>query len=328
MMKYNYLGQGILHKDKVRHLLFSDDGHFCYSAGWDKTIVKWNIKQIKDQNIYPEWRFWGHNAPVSAIVIIFPESLLISGDKKGFLFVWDTNKGNLILQTKTLHPKITALTVSKEFTSNLPIKFYSGGSDGKITLWELFRNLEIANKPWNIRKIKIFSGPSQPIHQIREDLIHNRLICSGDESLVYIWDIGKHESPPITLSYPEKIIFSFDLAISKDMGLILCGGQKKALYLIEYIQNTPAILLDRVKTSAPISFIRYNPETQQWLVCDFKGCFSIYSIKNEKILKENDFILENLQNMLFIGLNRDWRYLAVSSCSDLTHQIQFFRQLN
>ncbi|MCF2139453.1 MAG: hypothetical protein K9W44_05295 [Candidatus Lokiarchaeota archaeon] len=315
-----------------------------------------NSYSYVNQKIEP-FRIYGkHAAEVSAMALWNAQEVLITGDKTGHIFAWDLRTGQCLFDLVSPHTRVSAIYIDElscESTSSSTllsssstflskssfnwakshqIQLYTGGSEGTIYSWRLSylslnsSQISTAKKidKLTIKKIDVFKGPKKAIHQIGVDTEQKLLISSGDEDKIYVWKLDCPANPIHILNFPEKIIFTFAMNKVSSNPYLLCGGQKKKLYLIDYLNGT---LIDSIHTSAPISYIFFNQKMMQWLICDFKGNLSRYKITNEKngieIIDSISILEEN--GMFFAGIDKKWKFLALSSPDDSSHSIRFFR---
>ncbi|WP_457557079.1 WD40 repeat domain-containing protein [Candidatus Harpocratesius sp.] len=363
MTQIAFIAEGFGHNDKIRRLCFDKQGKYCFSASWDGTVCQWLIPSRKNtdeinyinQRIKP-FRIYGkHAAEVSAMALWNAQEILITGDKTGHIFAWDLKTGQCLINLASPHTRISAifidelsrissssstllsssstkLSISSFHCVKSPqIQLYSGGAEGTIYSWKLSFSFSDSSQISNtkkiskliINKIKIFKGPKKAIHQIGVDIEQKLLISSGDEDKIYVWKLDCPANPIHILDFPEKIIFTFAMNKASSNPYLLCGGQKKKLYLIDYLNGT---LIDSIPTSAPISYISFNQKMMQWLICDFKGQLSRYKVTNGENrieMIESISILEE-NGMVFASIDKKWKLLALSSPDDSSHSIRFF----
>jgi WD40 repeat protein len=77
------------HTRPIKHIKFSKDGIYVFSASADRTIIKWDYINNKKSFIY------NHQASVNVICISNSNKYMFSGDSTGCIYVWDINTNEL-----------------------------------------------------------------------------------------------------------------------------------------------------------------------------------------------------------------------------------------
>ena len=78
------------HSRPVKHIKFSSDGKYVFSASADRTVIKWDYKNDVKINVY------NHQASVNVICISNSNKYMFTGDSTGVIYVWDINKNEQI----------------------------------------------------------------------------------------------------------------------------------------------------------------------------------------------------------------------------------------
>ena len=78
------------HTRPIKHIKFSPDGKYVFSASADRTVIKWDYTNNKKSFTY------NHQASVNSICISYSNNYMFSGDSTGLIYVWDINKNELI----------------------------------------------------------------------------------------------------------------------------------------------------------------------------------------------------------------------------------------
>ena len=78
------------HTRPIKHIKFSPDGKYVFSASADRTVIKWDYTNNKKSFTY------NHQASVNSICISYSTNYMFSGDSTGLIYVWDINKNELI----------------------------------------------------------------------------------------------------------------------------------------------------------------------------------------------------------------------------------------
>lgn len=77
------------HERPIKHIKFSSDGKYIFSASADRSIIKWDYKNNVKSFIYK------HQASVNVICIPNSNQYMFSGDSTGCIYVWDINTNEL-----------------------------------------------------------------------------------------------------------------------------------------------------------------------------------------------------------------------------------------
>ena len=71
------------HERPIKHIKFSPDGKYVFSASADRKVIKWDYSNCKKNSEYL------HKASVNTICVPNSNKYLFSGDSTGFIYVWD-----------------------------------------------------------------------------------------------------------------------------------------------------------------------------------------------------------------------------------------------
>ena len=82
------------HERPIKHIKFSPDGKYVFSASADRKVIKWDYSNCKKTSEYI------HKASVNTICVPNSNKYLFSGDTTGFIYVWDITKNELKKQIK------------------------------------------------------------------------------------------------------------------------------------------------------------------------------------------------------------------------------------
>ena len=99
------------HSRPVKHIKFSSDGKYVFSASADRTVIKWDYKNDVKINVY------NHQANVNVICISNSNKYMFTGDSTGVIYVWDINKNEQIKRiTFKVFYNIRSLNLSTDET--------------------------------------------------------------------------------------------------------------------------------------------------------------------------------------------------------------------
>ena len=90
-MNSTYKGKNLKegHLRPVKHIKFSSDGKYVFSASADRSVIKWDYKNDIKSCVYQ------HQASVNVICISNSNKYLFSGDSTGIIYIWDINSNEL-----------------------------------------------------------------------------------------------------------------------------------------------------------------------------------------------------------------------------------------
>ena len=90
-MTSTYKGKSLKegHLRPVKHIKFSSDGKYVFSASADRSVIKWDYKNDTKSYVYQ------HQASVNVICISNSNKYLFSGDSTGIIYIWDINSNEL-----------------------------------------------------------------------------------------------------------------------------------------------------------------------------------------------------------------------------------------
>lgn len=115
------------HTGIVSQVIFFEQGNKFLTAGEDKFIGIWDMKQTSPVN-----KLIGHRDQVSKIAITPDEKYLISGGKDKMLFIWDLSTGAMVKKLFAHSAEITSIAIS-------PDQKYvaSAAKDKRLCLWDI-----------------------------------------------------------------------------------------------------------------------------------------------------------------------------------------------
>ena len=99
------------HSRPVKHIKFSSDGKYVFSASADRSVIKWDYKNDVKSNVYT------HQASVNVICISNSNKYMFTGDSTGVIYVWDIIKNEQIKRiTFKVFYNIRSLNLSTDET--------------------------------------------------------------------------------------------------------------------------------------------------------------------------------------------------------------------
>lgn len=78
------------HERPLKHIKFSHDGKYLFTAGADRKIIKWDYKTNTKLDTYIQ------NASINVICLSNSGKYMFTGDSTGLIYVWDINNHELI----------------------------------------------------------------------------------------------------------------------------------------------------------------------------------------------------------------------------------------
>lgn len=173
-----YLLKG--HRHTVTCVCLSKDDSKIFSAAKDGSIIVWDLKKRKKIKIIKRdsTNESGHSGPIFAMAINSENSLLATGGKGGYIYVWET-RGFTLKHRLYKHSKdVTALSF-RDGTNSL----YSGGLDRSLIVWDAFSG------SWQ----ETLVGPTEPVTCLH-GLDKQNFVCSGMDKAIRFFKVesGTH----------------------------------------------------------------------------------------------------------------------------------------
>ncbi len=131
------------HNEMVRSLVWSSEGDFIASAGGEKNIKIWDPRTGKDKH-----NIVGAGANVSALAVskdgkhLFVGQYEIPGNPPNGLFVYETQTGKLVRETRDFPNRISTITLNPEGTF-----VATGDENGNTRLWQYPAFVNNVNQP-------------------------------------------------------------------------------------------------------------------------------------------------------------------------------------
>jgi len=132
------------HKRKVQRALFSPDGKFIISHGWDNTVKLWDAKTFSEIIT-----FTGHTDQVWCAAISPGNKFIASGSLDRTFIIWDVEKGKKKQQVQISPYNVYMKGIIPELDSELPNSVYSvafspdgkdlaiASADKLVRIWDL-----------------------------------------------------------------------------------------------------------------------------------------------------------------------------------------------
>lgn len=152
--------------DKINSLVMTD--FFLFSAGWDKTIRKWDLITRTLEKSYE-----GHEAPILCLEITKDQNYLLSGSEDRAIIIWD-----LYTDLKRKIPAHLS-PVSCVKANPLTDSIISASWDKTIKIWSFH----------TIKLKAILLGHTDAIKALAVSPSGKLLASAGKDKLIKIWDL-------------------------------------------------------------------------------------------------------------------------------------------
>lgn len=229
------------HTEDIEALLYSPDGRYLVSGGWDNTIKVWTADSnliIKD--------FKAHDAAVRCLAYSRDGKLLISGARDNSVKIWDSTwniKYSLFGHQNTINTVV--LDPKKRFA-------YSGSADGTIKSWDLAKKGEsrnfakmagavnaicmnltgadiyVATKGPDIYKLNVqgqekgtFKGHTDEINSLAFALNNKNMVSGSSDKTAIIWDVVTGKPLHVLKGHKWKVT---SVAYSYDSKFVVTGS--------------------------------------------------------------------------------------------------------
>ncbi|MCI0744722.1 MAG: hypothetical protein L0Y58_04875 [Verrucomicrobia subdivision 3 bacterium] len=236
------------HANDVHAVVFSSSNDHLFSAGDDRHIIKWNLK---DGTIEKRWR--AHNEQIPSLALSPAGRFLASGSRDDSIRLWDAHTGKLIDTLIGHSDDVLSVRFSPDGRF-----LASAGYDHTVRLWHVESG----------RTRRIFKGHTNRVFSV--DFSPNgEWLASAGDSTVRLWDVKSGavirvasmggEIATATGKIPENlsaVAFSPNgefLAVSSTTGITFLLSAQTGKLLRQYRQMEPGFVASRCK--APTSLI-------------------------------------------------------------------------
>ncbi|GAA5877585.1 hypothetical protein JCM16303_003387 [Sporobolomyces ruberrimus] len=189
------------HTDEVWRLAWSHNGEFLATAGKDRTVIIWNVKD----NFAVHKVLGPHADPVSCLAWSPDDSILLTA-AESVIKMWSMQTFEAIATLSRHDYPIGALAWLRN-----GLEFVSGGMDLKVYFWDLSGNItsDLPSSPTRVLDLAVTPDGSKLVCVGRADTTEPHMIPSRQSS--------RSATPQINLSAPlgarhEKRISVYDLA--------------------------------------------------------------------------------------------------------------------
>lgn len=305
------------HKGIVDAIVYSPNGKFIASTGWDKTIKVWDAESgalVHD--------FVAHDGAVNCLAYSRDNKMLISGARDNSVRIWDTAM-NMKYSLYGHQNTINAVLIDPSLRYA-----YSGGDDMMLKVWDLKKKGESRTLKKMPRKINdivvsirgrdiyvategpdiynltvvgkeklIFSGHTDEVNDI-EYAFNNRYLISGSsDKTAIIWDVKNGKALQTLKGHTWKVT---QVAFSVDSRFAITGSTDgtvklwdvetgKELYSFENGVNAISALamspdITRIASAAMVN--SYEPEEKKNLIYIWDSHQELVAVTKARLQKE------------------------------------------
>ncbi len=162
------IGTLIGHKDRVRCVTVTPDGHRAASGSDDKTVILWDIKRRSEIR-----RLKGHSASVVTVAISADGKKIVSGSNDLTARLWDWETGKL-LNTLNCYVPILAISITSDGRQAIV-----GLRNGVVKLWDLEKDQELMS----------LQGHTDSVIAIAITPEGHHGISGSSDGTVILWDL-------------------------------------------------------------------------------------------------------------------------------------------
>lgn len=259
---------------------------------------------IKNEQLLKKITLEEKGSSITAICFSNDGNLLISGDYKGNISVWEVESG--LLKERIFN---TSLGKTKEPIMDIKFfhnsqKFVVGRGDGRVEIWDTQKTL--------LHKQRI-SSPLKNLHELSISKDDNYILCCADMGFIDIWDIrtnsirniaggrdSRHAINSISFSPNQKSfvtgcsngaiqIWDIEKLSAKVVSL---QGHKNAVTSVAFSSNGD--MLASVSSDNTIAFWKVEGASLKNIKTLITGCFNEFC--SVSFLRDDNFILTNCKD--------------------------------
>lgn len=144
------------------------------ASRWSLAAQGDSIHVLDMKNFKKLFRFREHDAPVTCVAISLDTRFALSADKRGRLYYWRIDNGDVVQELAGHRSSIRALAFSPDGR-----RAVSGGANGVLMLWDLSSGEEM----------ELDGGPGEPtIRAVAFSPDGKQVLAGGDEGHVTLWN--------------------------------------------------------------------------------------------------------------------------------------------
>lgn len=268
------------HRHAVTCVCLSRDDSRLYSAAKDGAIIVWDVEKRKKVKIIKRDSSAqnGHAGPIFAMAVNSENSLLATGGKGGYIYVWET-RGFTLKHRLYKHSKdVTALSF-RDGTNSL----YSGGLDRSLIVWDA------SSGSWQ----ETLVGPTEPVtclHGLEKPFF----VCSGMDKAVRFFKVesGTH------LVFPRAHKGTVDSICMLNHERWVSGGNDGVIRLWGANKKKPLAHLSKAHDGKWITSLASRTFGDVFASGSNDGWVNLYRVRNDAIEEIGSFPVNGFVNCL------------------------------
>lgn len=250
------------HKDKIKALAISPNGHILVSGSQDKTLIIWNLKT--GQLLH---RLIGHEAGISSVAISPNGRKLVSGSLDRTLIAWNLDKraiaDRFFSHSGSPYSHRCGAVYAVAYSPD-GCMIASGSEDQSIKIWNqrngelLYRYSEHLDAVLSVKFIN-HEVQNQGLSALQNSYHHHLFVSASQDSTIKIWQLGRLQSLQTLTGHLDQVT---SIIVSPNQPLLVSGSADNTVKLWNF--NTGELVKTLTNHSAQISSVAMSPDGR-WL---------------------------------------------------------------
>ena len=247
------------HGGPVHAVVISDDGETALTAGFDYSVIHWDIAGEKTRTV-----MYGHDAAVSDVAFVRQTGLAVSGGHDGAVFLWRVED---IEPLRILHRhdgNVSSVVVSPDGTL-----IASAGFDGTIRI----SSLSDDSAPVTL------TGHSGPVNAVLFIGAGERLLSAGYDGTIRLWNPAVQEME----LFAEIGLPVNRLSLSPDGKTLVVARTDEAVSLFDMESREERRFM--LGHEAPVLSIAITPDGERFATGGARGQIVFWSLAEGRPLR-------------------------------------------